>query len=185
MTATALITRLWVLFGLWHASFPSKDVYAARGCFNRVEETSRVTQLNLSSVTPMLSLHSHPTRNTETSSPSSFVPFFTAFSPAALSSIASSYPPCDVRGACINVACFCTPAFSTREKGHSLFLHIFFLPLFIFFFNERISQRRFHVYVNAEFFCEFLSLSVQRNYFEFCLGCYCNYSYRNNLRWED
>lgn len=55
MTGTALITRLWVLFGLWHASFPSKDVYAARGCFNRVEETSRVTQLSLSSVTPTLS----------------------------------------------------------------------------------------------------------------------------------
>lgn len=60
MTGTALITRLWVLFGLWHASFPSKDVYAARGCFNRVEETSRVTQLSLSSVTPTLSPRTIP-----------------------------------------------------------------------------------------------------------------------------
>lgn len=185
MTATALITRLWVLFGLWHASFPSKDVYAARGCFNRVEETSRVTQLNLSSVTPMLSLHSHPTRNTETSSPSSFVPFFYRLLPRRtfFYSVVVSTMRCSRR--VHKCRLFLHSRIFHEGKRAFPFFAYFFLPLFIFFFNERISQRRFHVYVNAEFFCEFLSLSVQRNYFEFCLGCYCNYSCRNNLRRED
>ena len=63
MTGRMLINQPRVLFGLWHEglflfpsppSLSSKDVYAARGCFNRVEETSRVTQLTLSSVTSTL-----------------------------------------------------------------------------------------------------------------------------------
>lgn len=54
MTGRVVINQLRVLFGVWHEGFSSKDVYAVRGCFNRVEETSRVTQLTLSSVTSTL-----------------------------------------------------------------------------------------------------------------------------------
>lgn len=69
MTGRMLINQPRVLFGLWHEglflfpsppSLSSKDVYAARGCFNRVEETNRVTQLTLSSVTSTLCFRASP-----------------------------------------------------------------------------------------------------------------------------
>lgn len=150
MTATALITRLWVLFGLWHASFPSKDVYAARGCFNRVEETSRVTQLSLSSVTPTLSLPFHPTRNTETSSPLVFRHFFLPSLPSL-----PSFPPffsiLVFTARCSRRVHKCrlfphSRIFRERKKAFPFFFLRIFFYLFLSFFDELISgQRRFHV----------------------------------------
>lgn len=145
MTGTALITRLGVLFGLWHAGFPSKDVYAARGCFNRVEETSRVTQLSLSSVTPTLYW------NTIFPLPLSFPRAFSArvFSFPPSCSFFAAYPPRDVCGACIKMSLrtFCAESAFFRggkKRTFSLF-PVFFsfrfplslrLPFAMFFLRE-------------------------------------------------
>lgn len=105
-----------------------------RGCFNRVEETSRVTQLSLSSVTPALPPRAILKHHL---SPSPFPPPLLSTRPPrslfltrSFFSVAS-HPPRDVCGvAGINVACFCTEsAFPVGERNP---LTAFRFPFFFF-----------------------------------------------------